>query len=101
MKIWALAAACAALAPSVTMAQTKESAAVPQKQEGRFVIVHSPFARADTMLIDTATGRTWELVKYTNLQDEPRVWIPVRQENTEADAIATVKAHPPKPDQGK
>lgn len=87
--------------PSVAAAQAKEPVLVPQQQEGRFVIVHSPHARIDTMLLDTATGRTWELVRYTNLQDEPRVWVPVRQENTDADAIATVRAHPPKPAQAK
>ena len=29
---------------------------------GRFIIVHSPEIERDTTLLDTATGRTWQLV---------------------------------------
>ena len=99
MRGFIIVVAIATLSPSFAAAQVKYETPTQQRQDGRYVIVHSPHARLDTMLLDTATGRTWELVRYTNLQDEPRVWIPVRQENTEADAVATVKAHPPKIDQ--
>lgn len=85
-------AAALMLLPTTVLAQPKEQAAPPQRQEGRYVIVHSPWARMDTMLIDTVTGRVWELVKYTNLNDEPLAWSPVPRLDTAADRQALINA---------
>jgi len=41
----------------------------------RFQIVMSPLARADEFLLDTQTGRIWQLTKITDLQGEPTVWM--------------------------
>lgn len=41
-----------------------------QAPAGRFVIVHSPHVRRDTMLLDTATGVTWLWVKKANSDTE-------------------------------
>ncbi len=43
-------------------------------QNARFQIFFSPFVRADTFLVDTQTGKVWELIKFTDIQGEPRVW---------------------------
>jgi hypothetical protein len=63
---------------------------------GRFVIVHSPEAEKDTILLDTATGRTWTRAEVTDLTDEPPVWDPMPQLNTPADLTALEANHPPK-----
>lgn len=35
----------------------------PRERVGRWSIIHSPHMARDTMLLDTATGNTWQLVK--------------------------------------
>ena len=72
-----------------------ETAAAPQA--GRWVVVHSPEAERDTILLDTATGRTWSRVQVGDLTDEPAAWDPMPQLNS-AEDFATLRAnHPPKP----
>lgn len=41
---------------------------------GRYQIVINSNVRADTFLLDTATGRVWVPTRYTNLKGEPTVW---------------------------
>lgn len=41
---------------------------------GRYQIVINPNVRADTTLLDTATGRTWKVVQYTDIKGQPTVW---------------------------
>ena len=41
---------------------------------GRFQIVFSPNARADTFMIDTQTGKVWQFVTYVDLEGDPHVW---------------------------
>jgi hypothetical protein len=43
-------------------------------QPGRYQIVFSPHAARDTFLIDTTNGRVWQLVKSSDVQDDPLVW---------------------------
>lgn len=100
MKEIIIAAAIMVL-PSAAGAQPKEQAVVPQRQDGRFVIVHSPFARADTMMIDTATGRTWALTKFTDLNGEPVVWLLMDRIDSDADRRRVVQTHGLKPDNAK
>jgi hypothetical protein len=63
---------------------------------GRYVIVHSPQVERDVILLDTATGRTWYQASLTDLTDEPSVWLPEPQLNTDADWSALREAHPVK-----
>jgi hypothetical protein len=44
---------------------------------GRYTIIHSPQVERDTMLLDTATGRTWQLVNNGTDQQEVLAWQPV------------------------
>ncbi len=46
-------------------------------QVGRYQIVFSPHARVDSYLIDTVTGTTWEQLKYTDLREEPTMWVAI------------------------
>jgi hypothetical protein len=43
-------------------------------QNGRFQIFFNPNVRADTFLLDTQTGKVWQLTKFTNLIGDPTVW---------------------------
>jgi hypothetical protein len=43
---------------------------------GRYQIVFSPHARADTFLLDTQTGKVWARTVFTFLQGEPQAWLP-------------------------
>jgi hypothetical protein len=64
-----------------------------QNGEGRFRIFFSPHARADTYLLDTQTGKVWQLTQFTGLNGEPTAWVPMsRLENSE-DQAAFVRAH--------
>ena len=87
------AAGMAVLKPAGAQAQN----AAPL-QNGRYVIVHSPHAREDTMLLDTATGRTWSPLAMLDLNTEPVAWEPVAQLNTDADRNALVEKYGKKAD---
>src|SRR5215472_13759292 len=47
---------------------------VPIPQVGRYVVVHNPQFGHETMLLDTATGKTWRLAEFTNLKGSPMGW---------------------------
>jgi hypothetical protein len=99
-------AACAAIAWAVSCsfvgavsAQPAGNAAPSRTSEvGRYVIVHSPHIERDTILLDTVTGRTWELESLTYLNDDPDAWEPVPQLNSQSDrdAIAALDGRKPK-----
>lgn len=75
------------LAPLVARGQEPRPAAQPPANYGRFVIVFSPYARADTFLLDTQTGKTWQLAKYTDVLGEPLVWQYLSKFDNEADLL--------------
>lgn len=60
---------------------------------GRYVIVHSPHVQSGTILLDTATGKTWNEVQEVNMVDKPLAWRPMPQLNSEADTDAFGKIH--------
>ena len=82
---------------SCSQSPAPAAAAAPIPQVGRYVIVHSPQTEKDTMLLDTATGKTWEEIEYTDLNDSPTVWSPVPQVNTPADIAEVARIHGTKP----
>jgi hypothetical protein len=45
-----------------------------QSTPGRYQIVVNPQTRADTFLLDTATGRVWMVFKHADRVGEPTVW---------------------------
>ena len=68
---------------------------------GRFAIVHSPHTQKDTVLLDTATGKTWQLRTVANRTGEPDVWVPMaRFDNAEekANLDRNYPAAPAKPE---
>ena len=67
------------------LAQESPPTPQPSTSQGRYVIVFSPLARADTFLLDTQTGRVWQLTTYTDVVGEPRVWKNMARIDTEAD----------------
>ena len=42
--------------------------------QGRYQIVMSPHNARDTFLLDTETGRVWQLTVFSFLADDPSVW---------------------------
>lgn len=79
-------------------AQAQNAAVAAPSQPGRYLIVHSPHAREDIMLIDSATGRTWLALAMTDLAGDPMAWEPVVQLNTDADRKALVDKYGVKAD---
>lgn len=55
--------------PAKPTAEPVQSVAI-----GRYTIIHSPQVERDTMLIDTATGKTWQLVKTGKTDDDSLAW---------------------------
>jgi hypothetical protein len=55
---------CLVLASADASAQESRSDLFSQ-QPGRYQIVMNPQIRADTFLLDTATGKIWQLAKLT------------------------------------
>jgi hypothetical protein len=87
-----LAGCCIAL-----LAQSATPQARPSSSTGRFQIVVNPSARADTFLLDTATGHVWQRTKYTNLPGQPEVWQIQDRVDSQVDLLAWASDHMPKP----
>ena len=75
-------------APSVVSAQ-----AGPVGGSGRYVIVHSPHIQRDTVLLDTVTGKTWQMQTDSSREGDPVVWTPLAR----TDNLAEVVEHNRKP----
>jgi hypothetical protein len=68
----------------MTIAFTASSCDIPQNNAqigqtnasavGRYAIVHSPHVQRDTQLLDTATGKTWQLVRLGKDEDAGVGW---------------------------
>jgi hypothetical protein len=46
--------------------------------------------RADTYLLDTATGETWRMTQFTDLKGNPTVWDKVGRIDNDADAAMLI-----------
>ena len=64
---------------------------------GRYQIVFSPLARADSYLLDTQTGKVWTHVKFTNVEGEPEVWTYEERIDNAAENDAWALRHTIKP----
>jgi hypothetical protein len=51
-----------------------ESTTPAPSEVGRYTIIHSPQIESDTILLDTVTGRTWQLQKAEFLNGDPLGW---------------------------
>ena len=67
---------CLGILLGIAYAQTN-STQVPQSQaiSGRYQIITSPVVARNTFLLDTQTGKIWQLTQFTNLKDEPMAWM--------------------------
>lgn len=57
--------------PQSREATVVSASTAPGTLPARFQLSFSPFARADTFLLDTQTGRVWQLTKFTSLKGDP------------------------------
>lgn len=69
----------ALLATGASFSQERTPAPRAPDQYGRFVVTFSPFARADTFLVDTQSGKVWQLTRYTDIQGDPLVFMPIER----------------------
>jgi hypothetical protein len=67
-------------APSVPSSQVS-----PRTETGRYALISNPNVRADLFLLDTATGKIWQRVTFTDLKGDPDVWQPMRKMDSDAD----------------
>jgi hypothetical protein len=56
----------------------------PGREFGRYQIFFSPHVRADTFLVDTQTGKVWQVVKYSDLEGDPNIWVPMDRVDNDA-----------------
>jgi hypothetical protein len=71
---------CFAQATSVEPQQTQA-----QLASGRYQIVFSPHARAETFMIDTETGRVWQFTTFVDLDGDPHAWMSVPRIDSDSD----------------
>lgn len=69
----------------------------PVGGSGRYVIVHSPHIQSDTVLLDTATGKTWVLRQDSSRQGDLVGWVPMARTDNEAEMQQFVRRYPDKP----
>jgi hypothetical protein len=53
----------------------------------------NPQSRADTFLLDTATGRVWQLVQYSDLKDTPPAWQLMKRIDNDLDLKKLQREH--------
>ena len=83
---------------SVLSADAQESRAdLFSQQPGRYQIVFNPQVRADTFMIDTATGKVWQMVKYSDLADTPTVWQIMKRVDNDIDMLNLINSKGIKP----
>jgi hypothetical protein len=96
---YATIAAAALLVSGCKQPQAQNPAAAalhsPLSQNGRYTIVHSPHIQRDTVLLDTVTGQTWQLVTFSYLPNEPSGWTPMAREDRTDEMDALRAANPP------
>ncbi len=63
------------LSTSWTLAAQEVRSDLFSQQPGRFQIIFNPSIRADTFLLDTGTGKVWQLTKFTDLKNDPVAWV--------------------------
>jgi hypothetical protein len=68
----------------------------PTPTLGRYQIVMSPHNARDTFLLDTETGRVWQLTVMTYLNGEPAVWDLMPRIDTTEDHDKVVGDYGPK-----
>jgi hypothetical protein len=68
--------------------------------EGRYQIVYSPHAARDTFLLDTATGRVWQLTAFSDLEGQPAAWDLMTRIDNNEDLTKFLQKYPkvPMPD---
>jgi hypothetical protein len=54
---------------------TPTTAPVVSSASGRYQIVMSTTIGANTFMLDTQTGKVWQWVTYTDLENDPKVWM--------------------------
>lgn len=74
-----------------------QQAQTPPPRDGRYAIVFSPRVERDTFLLDTATGRVWQLTQYTFLEGEPSAWATLPRLDSDQDETNFVRRNVRKP----
>lgn len=64
----------------------------PVGAPGRYIIVHSPHVQRDTVLLDTATGKTWQL--QTDSSRDASIWVPLARSDNPIEMQAWLKENP-------
>jgi len=62
----------------------------------RYQIVNNPNVRAGTFLLDTVTGRVWQLTGFSDLDGDPDAWLIKDRIDNDAQLAAWVSRHQPK-----
>lgn len=59
----------------------------------RYQLFVNPNVRADTFLLDTATGRIWLRTTYTDIVGDPDVWVVQQRIDSDEELAAWVEKH--------
>ena len=66
----------------------------PKLLPGRYQIIMHPTFRADQYLLDTATGKIWQLTKFGTLKGEPEAWKFMTRLDDQAEYVSFLMSHP-------
>lgn len=79
---------------------TRPSLPNPQLQTaangGRFQIVMSAVTARNTFLLDTQTGKVWQLTQFSDLEDDPTAWMIQTRVGSDLDLTRFALSHKPK-----
>jgi len=64
----------------------------------RYQLFSNLNVRADTFLLDTATGKIWQMTTYTDMRGDPTVWVLTTHIDSDADLTEFLRTHMSKAD---
>lgn len=67
---------------------------IKSEPQARFQIFYSPHVARDTFLLDTTTGRVWQLATFSDLTGQPSAWDLMTRIDSNKDFDKFVQEHP-------
>jgi hypothetical protein len=91
MKTWSLFFAVVLVVP--LFAQPQSPIKTESPTNGRYQLFVNPNVRADTLLLDTQTGKIWRMQTALSFEGDPTIWLPEERIDTLAEYDSWAARH--------
>jgi hypothetical protein len=67
--------------------------AIQSGTNGRYQIVMNPEFARNTFLLDTQTGKIWQLTQFSDLEDDPMAWLAQTKLDSDQELFTFAQKH--------